>query len=347
MKVRSFVAVVLFAAALLVTGCSGTSGPAAPEFSDVPEDSRVVQWTFGDDLVLTLWAGQTIDVGTLTVSNDFDYIYFTYATTGDWYLTETHLHVGESFDDIPTNGPGNPQPGHFNNATDHDPPVQTFTYAIDMGDWDAYDYLVFAAHAVVDSETMGNETAWAGCYDFLGKRWGQWCDYYIQRCVVHLPDVYVEACDVGAYFHYPGTTSYWDITLSGIPNSGEYDVYDGTWPGWCIQQFVYLYNNTNHLACLIDSYGDDIPEAYDGIEWDKVTYIINHKAGNKFEVQEAIWHFTLDGLDASSPNAVAMVEAANLYGEGYVPGAGELTPVFVYVDPNVQSTFIEVEIGCI
>jgi hypothetical protein len=47
----------------------------------------------GEAQVSTLWAGKTINVGTVTVSNDEDNLYVTYQTTGDWYLKETHLYV--------------------------------------------------------------------------------------------------------------------------------------------------------------------------------------------------------------------------------------------------------------
>ncbi len=47
----------------------------------------------GDPLEVTLWGGQHIDVGTVTVANDEDYLYLKYKTTGDWYLEEIHLYI--------------------------------------------------------------------------------------------------------------------------------------------------------------------------------------------------------------------------------------------------------------
>lgn len=49
--------------------------------------------------VSTLWAGQTINAGTVTVSNDEDNLYVTYATQNGWLLTEVHLYV---LDEEPT-----------------------------------------------------------------------------------------------------------------------------------------------------------------------------------------------------------------------------------------------------
>lgn len=43
--------------------------------------------------VSTLWAGKTINVGTVTVWNDDSNLYVKYDTKGDWYLTQVHLYV--------------------------------------------------------------------------------------------------------------------------------------------------------------------------------------------------------------------------------------------------------------
>jgi len=66
----------------------------------------------------TLFAGQTINVGTVSVWNDADYLYVKYELNQgtideDWCLTETHLAVVIDEDDFPTNKAGNPKVGHF------------------------------------------------------------------------------------------------------------------------------------------------------------------------------------------------------------------------------------------
>ena len=104
--------------------------------------------------VYTLYAGQNINVGTVTVSNDVDYLYVTYDLTGDWELVETHVHVATSPGDIPQTQPnkkgdggGNPIPGHFSHCEPPSDP-QTQTYTIDL-DWAAGTPLYIAAHAKV------------------------------------------------------------------------------------------------------------------------------------------------------------------------------------------------------
>ncbi|MDN3654251.1 hypothetical protein QWZ08_01360 [Ferruginibacter paludis] len=61
---------------------------------------------------VSLIAGQHIDAGTISVSNDNDFIYVTYTTANGYLLTQTHLYVGDC-EGIPVNKKGNPVPGQF------------------------------------------------------------------------------------------------------------------------------------------------------------------------------------------------------------------------------------------
>lgn len=62
--------------------------------------------TEADPQVVTLWAGQNIDAGTVSVWNDGDNIYVTFETTGEWEMTETHLYVGNTDPNDLTTAPG-------------------------------------------------------------------------------------------------------------------------------------------------------------------------------------------------------------------------------------------------
>ena len=59
----------------------------------------------------TLSAGQTIDAGTLTVSNDETNLYVAYTTTG--VFGTLHLWVGLDMTLLPKNSQGTPVPGQF------------------------------------------------------------------------------------------------------------------------------------------------------------------------------------------------------------------------------------------
>src|SRR5690606_35448471 len=47
----------------------------------------------GEKVIFPLTAGQTIDVGRITVANTETDLIINYQTTGDWYLQELHLYV--------------------------------------------------------------------------------------------------------------------------------------------------------------------------------------------------------------------------------------------------------------
>ena len=137
---------------------------------------------------VTLWAGQDINVGNLTVVVEGEDLVVTYNIDPEdpeegWELLETHLYVGYT----------NPEeyltsaPGQFPYSEEHDPAVFTVTYTISISDIDSYKLkggkkwvvddegvpgivIYIAAHAEVRMQTgvdfEGNpvyqeETAWA------------------------------------------------------------------------------------------------------------------------------------------------------------------------------------------
>lgn len=134
-----------------------------------------------------LYAGQHIEVGTVTVWNYGDILYVKYSTTGGWVLTETHLAVAESLDGIPQTKTGNPIPGKFPYKAVHDPWVGEYTYKIDLTEADpgVVDGVCIAAQAVVmllddGGNMIQEETAWADGSDFPGKNWATYFEYSVQ-----------------------------------------------------------------------------------------------------------------------------------------------------------------------
>ncbi|UCE96790.1 MAG: hypothetical protein JSV51_04155 [Candidatus Bathyarchaeota archaeon] len=110
---------------------------------------RGTAYTEEDPFVTDLIAGQTMDVGDVTVWNDGSFLYVRYETTGDWVMGLTHLHVATDLADIPTSKKGIPIPGQFEHATTHDPPVTEFTYCIYINGLTSETELYIAAHAEV------------------------------------------------------------------------------------------------------------------------------------------------------------------------------------------------------
>ena len=83
------------------------------------------------------------------------------------------------------------------------------------------------------------------------------------------------------------------------------------------------------------------------MHFDKINWVLNHKNGASItDIQTAIWYLTGAAAYPTSPGAIALVQDADANGTGYVPGPGEIMAVIVYVADTVQSTFIEVTVGC-
>ena len=63
--------------------------------------------------VETLFAGQTIDAGTVSFEVTGSDLVVTYSTTGGWELQEVHLWVGDDLSNMPQTRKGNPKIGNF------------------------------------------------------------------------------------------------------------------------------------------------------------------------------------------------------------------------------------------
>jgi hypothetical protein len=119
--------------------------------------------TTGGDTTLyqdDLWAGQNIDVGTVTVTVSGDgTLTVTYETEGDWQIDETHLFIGD-IGDLPLNGGGNPQIGQFPYSS-VETGGTTFVSFIHVDTLAVGECVYIAAHAVVTNIVTGeSETAW-------------------------------------------------------------------------------------------------------------------------------------------------------------------------------------------
>jgi len=137
----------------------------------------------GEDFITTLYAGQHIDIGTITVSNNEMNLFVTYEVNGNWWLSESHLYVG-SKDEIPITDKGNPKIGHFPYHGDHDL-TQTYTFTIPLANLD--DCFVIISHASTvkkeNGENVSSETAFGfGNNEFEGNRWGWYSDYCKKDC---------------------------------------------------------------------------------------------------------------------------------------------------------------------
>lgn len=143
-----------------------------------------------------LFAGQYIDVGSLTVSNDADNLYVTYILDYqnpacpdgpvDAEFGTLHLWVGNDLTNVPTNKNGTPVPGQFCEADGgaclDATGLTTYTFTIPFSDLNIVDVsqvcgtsLYVVAHAEVKlTDCAGNvssETAFGGNTPGGGPRW--------------------------------------------------------------------------------------------------------------------------------------------------------------------------------
>ena len=84
--------------------------------------------------LFTLYAGQTIDAGTVSVTVNGDNLDVTYTTTNGWELSETHLWVGLSITDMPQTRKGNPIPGQFPYVSGDITGATSYTSSVALGD---------------------------------------------------------------------------------------------------------------------------------------------------------------------------------------------------------------------
>ena len=136
----------------------------------------------------TLYAGQTINVGTISVYNDSENLYVKYNTTDGWLLNKTHLAIATSLENIPQTKKNNPIPGLFPYKSTH-ASVTEHVYVINLEEagYTVDTELYIAAQADVSlmddyGYIIQEETAWGNGITFSGENWATYFNYMVQPC---------------------------------------------------------------------------------------------------------------------------------------------------------------------
>lgn len=141
-----------------------------------------------DDLsgmqTFTLYAGQHIVAGTVSVEVNGDNLDVTYNTTDGWELVEVHMWTGRNLSDMPQTRKGNPIPGKFPHSSGDiagetsfaiSVPMETLQFACPSED----QVFKMAAHAALRKENgMGGyetQTGWSEGTNITDK--GSWATY--------------------------------------------------------------------------------------------------------------------------------------------------------------------------
>jgi hypothetical protein len=144
-----------------------------------------------------------------------------------------------------------------------------------------------------------------------------------------------------------GTVSYFETTLSEVPLG--YDVTNGTYVGWCVDQTAEMERSpATHAVKLYSSINP--PGELAGEKWDMVNYILNHKQGDAKDIQQAIWYFIHINGNYTPTSTVAwtIVNDTLANGNGFFPEIGQMIAVICYPmvllpEPtDVQISIIEV-----
>ena len=298
------------------------------ETQDLAADEYAVKSEIqGCDFTTDLMAGQHMDVGDVTVTNDGTDIYVTYEIfEPGWYMLESHLHIADELIGIPHTKKGNPKIGKFDYQAEHDM-ILKYTYVVPIT-WPLGTEMFIAAHAVV-------------AYDYMGAVSGV------------LPP------DAGLFVKYPSHLSYFKshVVDGGILNFDDYEA-------WCIDagHGIYPNNTVPYEVIVYSSYGDlsnlgnvDYPEHLDKVNWILNQDFVGKQSSSYgaytyIDVQRAIWRL-VDEFPPSPPLNVIWPRVDEIhalaleYGEGYVPQCDENMIVILEPTNNMQVTIIEIPVS--
>lgn len=160
-----------------------------------------------------LYAGQTIDAGTVCAEVSGDYLLITYDTSEGWQLEETHLWVGSNIADMPQTRRGNPKIGNFPYASGDITGATVYSMSVPLTDIDFScpaddtNYFVAAHAALRKVDSSGNviqtETGWADG-DRLVEQ-GMWGTYFTITLTCNTTTSGGDKCETA--FAYGGGTN--------------------------------------------------------------------------------------------------------------------------------------------
>lgn len=333
-------------------GCDRLGNP----IDQVPDDPGQVT-TSDYPYTTPIMAGQTIPVGQVTVYFTSDNIYVKYTTTGDWYLTEYHVAVTDDcehgFDPYLKNG--NPAPGSFP-YKDEFPRTQEVIVEIPWGDLWGADELCFAAHCVVERVVGGQvkqrETGWGRGNPFPGGNWAMYFCTPLPK-ILRIPTEKVTV----KYIQVSGSTPSM-FRLSNVPVG--YSITSGDYRSFCLDRTVYI-TGIEYQARLWSSYDPTMPDyclynrgTFDVTPYDKINYLVDYfmdtytgsghpTAAEIAAFQQVFWYYR--GL-ADAPTtglAKALLDLAELEGDGWYPQGGDWLAILMDIDCTVQLCFIIVD----
>lgn len=233
----------------------------------------------------TLWAGQTINAGTLVVSNDADSLYVTYTTAGSFQTL--HLWVGTDLSNLPMNNNSTPVPGKFPYKFDTDG-LSTYTFAIALDEIaslnDECDKKIFVvAHAEVNINGK-DETAFGGNKAVNVKDKGRWYYYaeYIYKCCDNDVD-YQKLGTAFAKGGYVFVTKSAKSNPEGLPTLG---LTNNRW-GWAIKQDIGVKSYDLYVGAGLNDISKGIKVGYVEVDFNGTSVKVTYMLDEKYSIEEA------------------------------------------------------------
>ena len=294
------------------------------------------------EITYTLWAGQHIDVGTVTYKIDDDNFYVIFdCTPSGWLISETHMFAGYK-NEMPLNKPGKPKIGKFPFKETHSPMVSTYTYTVAKSDLpDATnDAIYVASHAVVHNPNGGTETAWAEGTKFTDKGWSMYQEFYDPMTPGSNPDYTILygtelANDSLKLYHLNITTGENTLILSELVG-GTNGTYDGT--AFDVASGNFFFTNYNTSELMINDLSGDSESfsagtlsgvAASAAFYDNSFFYVDQNLNTINEVTfTSDWQISAETVVSTIPNIVAITDIAmdpsgsNLYMVGNVNDGG-------------------------
>ncbi|MBN2081594.1 hypothetical protein JW859_05220 [bacterium] len=214
-------------------------------------------------------------------------------------------------------------------SRDFDAPRDSLSLEFMIAGWDYAEMLYITAAVTVDGETATARDPGDPATELLE---------YWPLPVLNLPPE-----PQSTYIAVDSDSTYL-TTLMHCPTG--YDVQSAMpYTGWCVDLYHHISPNQIYDAMLYNSYDPNLPERLKDSDWDLANYVINHRIGNRWSVQAALWYFVGGGnYPSNDENAVTMVEDALENGEGYTPSFGDRVLVLVDVDEDTQVTAVELDV---
>jgi hypothetical protein len=136
------------------------------------------------------------------------------------------------------------------------------------------------------------------------------------------------------------STTTWEAKFAGLPSG--YDIANLTYIAWCADKLGdFTHNRSDNPAYTLYSTLDSahLPPLAQSPNWDKINWVLNHKAGqNSWAVQQVIWRLLSGTYETATGYPLPQPAADNLYnqaitlGAGFVPAGGQTIGILMYVD---------------